>query len=195
MEPSPLRGRLLVANPMLPDANFDRSVVFVLAHGPDGALGVILNRPSDTTLSEVLPEWADAVAAPGVLFAGGPVNLQAVIGVARRMAGISSSVSSAADGETDAWTAVAADIGTVDLELEPGQIGQPLAAVRVFVGYSGWSAGQLEEEIARGAWWVLDAAPDDAFSARPDDLWHDVLRRQDAPLAFVSGFPADPEMN
>jgi putative transcriptional regulator len=197
MEPSPLRGRLLVANPLLPDASFDRSVVLVLAHGTDGALGVILNRPSDTTLAEVLPDWADAVAAPGVLFSGGPVNPLAVIGVARRMAGISSSSSGGShdEGETEAFTTVSADIGTVDLDLEPGQVGQDLAAVRVFVGYSGWSAGQLEGEIAGGAWWVVDPWPDDPFGPRPDDLWHDVLRRQPVPLAFVSGFPPDPELN
>jgi putative transcriptional regulator len=189
---SPLRGRLLVANPLLPDANFDRSVVLVLAHGGDGALGVILNRPSDTVLNEVLPDWADAVASPRVLFAGGPVNPGAVIGVARRPAGIRSGE---AEAERRAWTTVHADLGTVDLDLDPAEVGEDLAAVRVFVGYAGWAAGQLEDEIAGGAWWVVDALPDDAFGPRPDDLWRDVLRRQLPPLAFVSGFPPDPDMN
>jgi putative transcriptional regulator len=188
---SPLRGRLLVANPLLPDPNFDRSVVLVLAHGGDGALGVILNRPSETSLADVLPQWAEVVAPPGVLFAGGPVNQRAVIGLARRMAGM-------ATGRWDdatAWTTVSDDIGTVDLELDPLLVAEELAAVRVFVGYSGWGSGQLEGEIAAGAWWVVDPLPDDAFGTRPDDLWHDVLRRQAGPLALVAVYPQNPNLN
>lgn len=189
MPPSPLRGRLLVANPILGDPNFERSVVLILAHGGDGSLGVVLNQPSTTDLDEVLPDWAAAVAPPGVLFAGGPVNRRAVIGVARRPSGASSWT----DGP--AWTTVADDIGTVDLDLDPSEVDEGLAAVRVFVGYAGWSAGQLEAEIAAGAWWVVDAAPGDAFGSRPDDLWRDVLRRQRGSLALVAAYPPDPEMN
>lgn len=188
---SPLRGRLLVANPLLPDPNFDRSVVLILAHGGDGALGVVLNRPSSMTLADVLPQWAETASPPGVLFAGGPVNLRAVIGVARRQAG--GSPSWWQDGP--AWTTVSDDLGTVDLDLDPSEVEEDLAAVRVFAGYSGWSSGQLEEEIASGAWWVVDAAPGDAFGSRPGDLWHDVLRRQEGSLALVAAFPPDPEMN
>lgn len=189
--PSPLRGRLLVANPLLPDPNFDRSVILVLAHGADGALGVILNRPSDTTLVDVLPQWADVVAFPEVLFTGGPVNTRAVIGIARRLAGTPTS----RWVDDSAWTTVSDDIGTVDLDVDPVGSEGELAGVRVFVGYAGWTTGQLEGEIAGGAWWVVDAQPDDAFGARPDDLWRDVLRRQAEPLAFVAAFPPDPEMN
>jgi len=188
---APLRGRLLVANPLLPDPNFDRSVVLILAHGGDGALGVVLNRPSSMSLSEVLPEWAATASPPGVVFAGGPVNARAVIGVARRRTGPASSWWQ--DGP--AWTTVSDDLGTVDLDLDPSEAGEQLAAVRIFAGYSGWGAGQLEGEIAGGAWWVVDAAPGDAFGTRPNHLWHDVLRRQEGSLALVAAFPPDPEMN
>jgi putative transcriptional regulator len=185
---SPLRGRLLVANPLLPDPNFDRTVVLILAHGEDGALGVVLNRPSTTSLVEVLPRWATTASPPGVLFAGGPVNARAVIGVARRQ-----SPSWWQDGP--AWTTVSEDLGTVDLDLDPSEAGEDLAAARVFAGYSGWGSGQLEGEIAGGAWWVVDADPEDAFGSRAADLWHDVLRRQEGSLALVAAFPRDPEMN
>src|SRR5690348_7418296 len=76
-------GRLLVANPLLPDPNFDRTVVLLLAYGDDGALGLVLNRPSETRLSAPLPEWEPVAATPAVLFVGGPVQHQAVICLAR----------------------------------------------------------------------------------------------------------------
>lgn len=189
---SPLRGRLLVANPLLTDPNFDRSVVLVLAHGGEGALGVILNRPSDTGVDEILPRWAPLAATPGVLYSGGPVNRRAVIGVAGRDAGAVGA--RAGEGEqVRAWTAVSENLGTVDLELEPEQV--PVERVRIFIGYAGWSAGQLEGEIAGGSWWVVDALPEDTFASRPERLWRDVLRRQGQPLAYVGSFPPDPKMN
>lgn len=188
---SPLRGRLLVANPLLPDPNFDRSVVLILAHGGEGALGVVLNRPSAVPVVEVLPRWAERASPPGVVFAGGPVNARAVIGVARRRSG--GRPAGWSDGP--AWTAVSEDFGTVDLDLDPSDVEGDLGAVRIFAGYSGWGAGQLEGEIAGGAWWVVDAAPGDAFGTRPGALWHDVLRRQEGSLALVAVFPPDPAMN
>jgi putative transcriptional regulator len=187
----PLIGRLLVANPLLPDPNFDRTVVLVLAHGDNGALGVVLNRPSDMMLVEVLPKWASAVGPPAVVFVGGPVNDEAVIGLARAADG---SRSWASDEET-VWSAVSESIGTVDLELDPADVVGDLDAVRIFVGYAGWSAGQLESEIGAGAWWVVDADPDDMFGSRPSDLWRTVLRRQPLPLGLVAAYPPDPKMN
>jgi putative transcriptional regulator len=70
-----------------------------------------------------------------------------------------------------------------------------VSEVRVFAGYAGWSPGQLEAEVEEGAWWVLEALPADAFTARPEQLWSQVLRRQGAPLAFAAGYPADPSLN
>ena len=78
-----LRGRLLVATPPLVDPNFDRTVVLMLEHGDDGALGIVLNRPSETVLDDVLPEWYAFASLPAVLFAGGPVAPDAVIALAR----------------------------------------------------------------------------------------------------------------
>ena len=70
-----------------------------------------------------------------------------------------------------------------------------MSEVRLFAGYAGWSAGQLEAEVEEGAWWVLDALPADAFSTSPDGLWAAVLRRQGAPIAFAANYPADPTLN
>ncbi len=187
-------GRLLVANPLLPDPNFDRTVVLVLAYSDEGAFGLVLNRPSDTLVAAPLPMWEELAAEPPVIFVGGPVEHQAVICLARSSGG---AVTSADDPVSDGFRAVIPDVGTLDLYVD-GDL-QPLRDafrhVRVFAGYAGWAAGQLEGEIAAGAWWVVDALPEDPFSDDPESLWKRVLRRQGGSLSLVASYPRDPTMN
>ncbi|MGH9054692.1 MAG: YqgE/AlgH family protein [Acidimicrobiales bacterium] len=182
-------GRLLVANPRLPDPNFDRTVVLLLAYGDEGALGVVLNRPSEMSLSTPLPRWQSLAAEPAVVFVGGPVQHQAVICLAQALA------HPAAGDPPSGWTAVTPDVGTLDLDLDPDGLGMVLSQVRIFAGYAGWGAGQLEAEIGAGAWWVLDAEPEDAFSEVPGQLWKTVLRRQGGGLALMAAYPANPMFN
>jgi putative transcriptional regulator len=182
-------GRLLVANPRLPDQNFDRTVVLLLAYGEAGALGVVLNRPSETLVAAPLPRWERLAAAPAVVFVGGPVEHQAVICLARALGHPAATV------PPGGWSAVMPEVGTLDLELDPDGLHTSFSQVRVFAGYAGWGAGQLEGEIAAGAWWVVDAAAEDAFSDQPDELWKRVLRRQSGSLALVASYPADPMFN
>ncbi|MCU1460084.1 MAG: hypothetical protein JWO37_159 [Acidimicrobiales bacterium] len=184
MTVEPGRGRLLVATPMLGDPNFERTVVLLLEANDDGAVGIILNRPSDTGLVDALPEWAARAADPPVVFVGGPVERTAAIGLARADA--------AADGVV---TPVLADVGILDLDWEPDGRGPRLDGVRIFAGYAGWGPGQLEEEIEQGAWFVVHADPADALSPDPDALWRVVLRRQPGDLALFAAFPDDPSMN
>jgi putative transcriptional regulator len=182
-------GRLIVANPLLPDPNFDRTVVMLLAHGDEGALGVVLNRPSDTMLAAPLPRWEALAASPPVVFVGGPVQHQAVICLARALGHPSAAI------PPHGWSAVLPEVGTLDLDLDPEGLEASLSKVRVFAGYSGWTAGQLETEIGAGAWWILDASPDDPFCDEPDDLWKRVLRRQGGSLALVAAYPDNPMFN
>jgi putative transcriptional regulator len=182
-------GRLLVANPLLPDPNFDRTVVLLLAYHDEGALGLILNRPSETSLTLPLAEWEPLAASPAVVFLGGPVDHRTVICLAR-------SFSHPASSEPPGgWTAVTSDVGTLDLDLGPDGLQSSLSEVRFFAGYAGWGPGQLEGEIAAGAWWVVDAEAGDIFSEDPSDLWKQVLRRQRGGLALVSAYPEDPALN
>ena len=183
--PGPWTGRLLVAAPTMRDPNFDRSVVLLLEHGADGALGVVLNRPTETDLFGALPRWERLAAQPTVVFVGGPVAPAAAICLARSPVG----------EETDGWKPLFSGLGTVDLNLDPEELDMPLEEVRVFAGYAGWSEGQLESEVSAGAWFILDALPGDALSSAPGDLWHSVLRRQGGRLALVAAFPDDPSMN
>ena len=178
------RGRLLVATPELQDPNFARAVVLVLEHGVDGALGLVLNRPTDTTVASALPAWAGHAAAPGVIFVGGPVQPDAAIGLARHGA-----------GEPDGLVPLFGGLGTVDLERDPDSVSPAVDTVRVYVGYSGWGPGQLDGELAADGWYVVDVDADDPWSSRPDGLWRAVLRRQRGPLRLVAGFPDDPSLN
>jgi putative transcriptional regulator len=192
MADAALAGKLLVANPRLADPNFDRTVVLVLVHGEEGALGVVLNRPLTLPIADALPQWEAAAAEPALLFSGGPVGEDSVIGLARVSA--PSLLQPGGDGPA-MWQPVVGDLGTLDLELDPDVAGGALQALRIYSGYAGWAGGQLESELVAGGWWVLDPASDDPFTATPESLWHDVLRRQPGELALVSAYPPDPELN
>ena len=174
-------GRLLVATPDLTDPNFARTVVLVCAHDEDGAFGLILNRPLDAQVATFLEEWSDLVVAPAQIFEGGPVQRSTAIGLARGPA-------------NRAWTIeVGRGFGLVDLSEEPET--STLTAVRVFSGYAGWSAGQLDAELAAEGWFVVDRRDSDAFSEQPERLWRAVLRRQPRDLAIYAQFPEDPLLN
>lgn len=178
-------GRLLVATPTLLGEPFRRSVVLLLQHDPDeGALGVVLSRPSDTAVAEVLPDWHTLAAAPPVVFGGGPVQPTAAVCLGRLR-----EPAHPAYG----WAQLPDPLlGTVDLDGAPWE---GLEQVRVFAGYAGWAGGQLEAEVAEGSWWVLDALPGDAFTPQPELLWAQVLRRQGPPIAFAVHVPDDPSLN
>lgn len=175
-------GRLLVATPVLLDPNFFRAVVLILEQGEDGALGVTLNRALDVSPGEYLPAWVDLLTEPSVIFSGGPVNREMAVGLAWRP-GVA---------EEEQWRPVLGGVGLIDLSDESVE---GVAELRVFSGYAGWGPGQLEEELATGSWFVVDATPEDAFSSDPEVLWHDVLRRQPNRAALFADFPFDPSLN
>jgi putative transcriptional regulator len=188
MAPS-LTGRLLVAGPRLIDPNFFRAVVLVARHDPEGALGLVLNRPTDLAVGEPLPGWVERLAAPEVVFAGGPVQQEMAVGLARVLPELSGRA------ESDAWTPVDDRLGLIDLSVPPGDEVGGLADLRVFAGYSGWGAGQLDFEVSSGDWFVVDIDAGDPFTPHPEHLWRAVLRRQHGPLAWFADFPLDPSLN
>jgi putative transcriptional regulator len=169
-----LKGRLLVASPALLDPNFARTVVFLLEHtAEDGAVGLVLNRPSDVAVVEALPEWGPFAADPSVVYVGGPVSEGSAICLGR------------ARGE--------ADIEVIDLSRHPDD--QAPERVRLFAGYAGWGTGQLEQEIEERAWFVLGAADDDALSDDPEGLWERVLRRQPGRVRIFATYPPALSLN
>ncbi len=179
----PLTGRLVVASHDLTDSSFRRSVVLVLAHDTDaGAAGIILNRRGPADAPERLRRWLSMAAPPAVLFQGGPVGPDTVIGVG---------ATDDPDGP-DGWQPLIDDIGVFDLAGDIDAARQRLRAVRLFIGYAGWTVGQLETEIASGAWFVVDADPTDLLTATPAQLWRAVLARQGGLFTTV---PDDPGLN
>ena len=172
-----LRGRLLVAAPILHDPNFHRTVVLVAEHDDDGAMGLVLNRPTDTPVGDALPELTAIAGESDPVFLGGPVALESVLAIAEL------------DDPEDASELLFGAVGFVQ---EPDV---PVVRGRVFLGYAGWGAGQLESELAEESWLVLPAEPDDLFSDDPDGLWSSVLRRQGGPYALLSLMPPDPSLN
>ena len=180
-----LRGRLLVALPPLVDENFDRTVVLMLEHTDGGALGVVLNRPGDRYVPSVLEPWEPYTSPPAVIFEGGPVERESVIGLAL------------ADGpaEDERWAPAFNGIGTIDLTVEPSEQEQTVRALRLFAGYAGWAPDQLEQELDAGAWAVADFVVDDAFGPEPARLWRNVLRRQGGQVAWMANYPDEPGRN
>jgi putative transcriptional regulator len=178
-------GQLLLATPRLFDPNFARTVVLMLDHDEDGALGVVLNRPSELPLVAVLPAWAEAATEPAQLFSGGPVQPESAVAVGVR----------ATTGEVEGFRPLTGEFGLIDLDADAGPLRSALKGVRVFAGYAGWGYDQLQEEIREGSWFVVPASPADLLHPQPDTLWRSVLRRQPGELAFVATFPDDPMQN
>jgi putative transcriptional regulator len=186
-----LSGRLLVATPLLGDPNFRRAVVLVVEDEPEeGTLGVVLNRPTEVPVGQVLESWTDLVTGPSVVFRGGPVAPNSALALAIVPG----------DEEPVGWraldgSAVMSRIGLVDLDSPPQLLAGGIASLRVFAGYAGWGPGQLQAEIDEGAWYVLSGEPADAFADEPERLWKKVLRRQGGNLAMVANYPDDPALN
>jgi putative transcriptional regulator len=181
------KGRLLVATPLLTDPNFDRTVILMLEDNEEGALGLVLNRPSPLDVGEPLPDWADLSASPTVVFVGGPVSRSSVIALAR--------CSDMPDMADETWTSVLGPIGVLDLTADAALLHAVVDDVRVFAGYAGWGHEQLRDEIDEGAWFVVDAQPSDATTDQPEDLWREVLRRQPPPLRLFANYPTDVTSN
>jgi putative transcriptional regulator len=180
---APAAGRLLIATPLLTDPHFRRSVVYLLEHDGGGTVGVVLNRPSHTPVGQVLPDWHDATSEPQVVFSGGPVQPDGALCLGL-LAGGAPGMREVVDG-----------VATVDLDGDVTVIAPVASRLRVFAGHSGWSPGQLELEVAEGAWWVVTGSPRDLFTDDPRPMWARVLRRQPPPLCFVATYPDDPALN
>ncbi len=176
-----LRGNLLIAGPALLDPNFRRTVVLVGDHGDEGALGVVLNRPTDLTVEEAVPVLAGLAGRDARVFVGGPVRPTDVVVLAEFEE----------PGRPD--LPVLDSIGFLVGEVDPG-VAAVVRRVRVFAGYAGWGPGQLERELEERAWITERARPADVFADEPGRLWSAVLRRKGGRYALLSTMPPDPKM-
>jgi putative transcriptional regulator len=177
-----LRGQLLVASPGLLDPNFRRSVVLVVAHDEDGAVGIVLNRQSETEVIDAVPELAELAGPVGLVSVGGPVQGEAVIVLAEW------------DDADEAGSIVFDDVGLMGAEAELELIAASTRRVRIFAGYAGWTAGQLEAEVAEPSWIIAEPDAEDVFGDDPD-LWGTVLRRKGGAFRLIATMPEDPSLN
>jgi len=171
-----LVGQLLIASPTLTDY-FQRAVVLVLGHGEEGAMGVVLNRPSELDVADAVPALAEEVGDDDLVYRGGPVSPQSVVALAEF------------DDPTRAASMVLGPVGVLDPERIDGSVGR----LRVFAGYAGWGPGQLESELEEEAWFVAPAEPEDLFVA--GDLWPIALQRKGGAYALLARMPSDPSLN
>lgn len=176
-------GRLLVSARLLPDPNFSDTVVLLVDYNDEGAMGLILNRRTDVPLARAFPLLSPAPDAQQRLYFGGPVAPTGVMALLR-------STSPQPDGR-----AILDNVHLIG-EREPLEAQlraqAPSERFRVYVGYSGWGAGQLDREAAEGTWHVLPATADLIFDAEPDSLWERQIRLTDARMARIGvRHPAD----
>jgi putative transcriptional regulator len=174
-----LRGHLLVSSPLLQDPNFRRTVVLMTHHDEEGAMGLVLSRPSEVTVSDAVPDLLELPGVQETVSVGGPVQPEAVVVLVEH--------------EEEPELPI---VGRVAF-MEAGAEVEELDAVRarIFAGYSGWGPGQLEEELDESSWIVVPAEADDVFALDPDELWRTVLRRKGGRFALIATMPFDPKLN
>ncbi len=177
-----LKGQLLVAGPALADPNFQRTVVLVGEHSAEGALGVVLNRVSDSTVIDAVPELATLVDGDDAVHVGGPVQPSSIVVLAEF------------SDHDRSGALVLGSIGFLPSEVDPLELGE-LRRARVYAGYAGWGPGQLDGELEERSWIVEPAMPDDVFTLEPDALWSAVLARKGGPFGVLALMPPDPSLN
>jgi putative transcriptional regulator len=181
-----LRGQLLIASPTLQDPNFRRTVVLICEHSDEGALGLVLNRATALAADEAAPELAAVLGDGARLHAGGPVQPESIVLLAEF----------GDDGEQPGEALlVTGGLGLVLQGAELDALEDTAERARAFLGYAGWAPEQLESELEREDWILLDAEPDDAFTDDPEALWSQVLARKGGEYALLATMPPDPSLN
>jgi putative transcriptional regulator len=178
-----LAGQLLLASPTLVDPNFARTVVLVGAHSEEGAMGVVLNRPSTVTVGEAVPQLEEAIGATEPVFVGGPVQPTSIVMLAEF------------EDPDPAGLIVLGRIGFPAADADVSELAGATVRGRVFAGYAGWSEGQLDAELQSGDWITDAALPEDVFTDGPEELWTRVLTRKGGSYALLARMPPDPSVN
>jgi putative transcriptional regulator len=179
-----LRGMLLLAGPILKDPNFDRTVVFITEHSDEGAMGLILNRPSESAVIDAVPDLTWAADPGDAVFVGGPVAPNGVIVLAEW------------EDPAQAILLVEPDLGFVPGDAEDTDaLAAAVRRARVYAGHAGWGPGQLEDELEEEAWIVEAPLREELFTDDPEGLWSAVLRRKGREFALLSTMPPNPSLN
>jgi putative transcriptional regulator len=178
-----LKGQLLIASADLLDENFRRSVVLITEHDDEGALGLILNRPAKTTVVEAVPGLEPLVDEEDPVYVGGPVDQRSLLVLAEF------------DDPDESASTIFEDVGFIRGDADIPLIAGAIRRARVFAGYAGWTAGQLDAELEAEGWILADPEREDVFGETDGELWSDVLRRKGGPYALLATMPPDPTLN
>jgi putative transcriptional regulator len=176
-----LQGKLLVSSPGLLDPNFRKTVVLIAHHDDEGAMGLVLSRPSTVAASEAVPALDGLPGGGDPVFVGGPVQPDAFMVLAQF------------DDVSEAAAPIFEDVGFVGADASP--VALAIRRLRLFAGYAGWGPGQLEAELDEPSWIVVPAEADDAFADDPDELWRTVVQRKGGPFSIMENMPFDPGLN
>ncbi|MDQ6750332.1 MAG: YqgE/AlgH family protein [Actinomycetota bacterium] len=178
-----LQGQVLIASPSIFDPNFRQAVVLIAQHDETGAMGVILNRPTQAKVRSLAPALERLTGLDDVVYAGGPVDETSLIVLAEF-------------DEPDAAALMVLDhVGFVAVGTDLDEVAGITRRARTFAGHSGWAPGQLETEMEREDWITEAAVYDDVFAARAQELWHAILERKGGNFAVVARMPFDPSVN
>ena len=180
----PAAGVVLIAPPMMQDPNFRRTVILLCEHGVDGSFGLILNKAISMQLADVVEDMAQYT---GPLSVGGPVQPDTLHVLHRFGQKIGDAVQI---NNNLFW---GGDFDEIQNIVRTQQTSQE--DIRFFLGYAGWSPGQLDAEIEQDGWIVTPAQNSFVFEDDPDNLWKNVLRKMGGEYALLSNFPEDPRMN
>jgi putative transcriptional regulator len=177
-----LSGQLLLASPTLMDPNFRRAVILVGVHSEEGAMGVVLNRPSEVTVGEAVPQLEQTISEQEPVYVGGPVQPSSIVFLAEFL------------DPTPAGLLVLGRIGFPAPDADIDELTEATARRRVFAGYAGWGEGQLDAELDQGDWIADATVPEDVFTEAPDELWSTVLNRKGGTYALIARMPSDPSL-
>lgn len=172
-------GKFLVASRGLDDPRFSETVVLILSHDLDGAIGIIINRPSQVKLSEIFPEVKGLARNPGVVYFGGPVELEKVFLMVR---GLTAGQQKAKNQKIFDGVYLTSDKSMLQGHQKSGAH----TKFRAYAGYAGWAPGQLENEIERGDWYVMPARAEAIFDQPADGIWPDLIEKAEKRLQVLN---------
>ena len=176
-------GQILIAEPFLADPNFARAVILLCEHGAEGSVGFILNKPTDLTLGDLLPELYTPLLN---INQGGPVQLDTLHMLHR---------SPEAFGGNQIIPGVywGGSYEALQESIKENEY-QPID-LKLFVGYAGWAPGQLEKELEEGSWMIADLSPRLLFETEPDNIWKSSIRLLGKEFSYLANMPLNPQLN
>jgi len=181
---APSKGKILVSEPYLPDPNFERTIILLCEHNDDGSFGFVMNKPSLAKLGDVMQDLS-AFDAP--VFIGGPVQ-QDTLHYIHRVQDLEESIE-VMDGIY--W---GGNFDQLVSLIETKQVAS--SDIKFFLGYSGWSAGQIEEELKEDSWIVSDKVNEELlFDIKAEAMWQYALKRMGGRFSVYSNYPQDPRLN